>query len=224
MTPVLLNLVYHDCPVLCGLMLDGFTSTLRSLDWTPGREFRVLTVSFNPREGPEVARVQKAGTKTGVPEAPRSYGGCGPGHFLAGSAVAIQCLTGTVGFNVRWVFEKQEYAHPAAQIFLSGDGIVTRYIYGIELPAGDVRKALVEASNETGGTALDRAVMYCFQCDPEKNTYTADAFNVMKIGSVFTVLLLGGLLFTLWRRELRAQVHARTPRTQHHGTLAEGNR
>jgi protein SCO1/2 len=97
--------------------------------------------------------------------------------------------------------EKQEYAHPTTQIFLSGDGVVTRYIYGIELPAGDVRKALVEASNGTVGNALDQAAMYCFQFDPEKNTYTADAFNIMKIGSVLTVLILGGVLFVFWRRE-----------------------
>ena len=200
-TPVLLNLVYHDCPMLCGLMLDGFTSTLRSLDWTPGRQFRVLTVSFNPREGPEDARAQKEAYlgRLGRPEATEGW------HFLTGSAEAIQRLTAAVGFNVRWVPEKQEYAHPTAQIFLSGAGVVTRYIYGLELPAGDVRKALVEASNGTVGTAFDRAVMYCFQFDPEKNTYTADAFNIMKIGSVLTVLLLGGLLFVLWRREIRAQ-------------------
>ena len=199
-TPVLLNLVYHDCPMLCGLMLDGFTSTLRSLAWTPGQEFRVLTVSFNPREGPEIARTQKAAylRRLGRPTAADGW------HFLTGSAAAIERLTTAVGFSVRWVPEKREYAHPTAQIFLSGDGRITRYIYGLELPAGDVRKALVEAADGAVGTVLDRAVMYCFQFDPEKNTYTADAFNIMKIGGAFTVLLLGGTLFVLWRREHEA--------------------
>lgn len=196
-TPVLLNLVYHDCPMLCGLMLDGFTSTLRTLAWTPGREFRVLTVSFNPREGPDIARVRKEAyvRRLGRPEAAAGW------HFLTGHATAIQRLTMAVGVNVRWVPERQEYAHPTAQIFLSGDGVVTRYIHGIELPAGDVRKALVEAADGAVGTAFDRAVMYCFQFDPEKNTYTANAFNIMKIGGVLTVLLLGGGLLVLWRRE-----------------------
>lgn len=199
-TPVILNLVYHDCPMLCGVMLDGFTSTLGALDWTPGKKFRVLTVSFNHREGPGVAREKKEAYvkrlgRTGAAEG---------WHFLTGSEEAIQQLTGAVGFNFRWVPEEKEYAHPTTQIFLSGSGTVTRYIYGIELPAGDVRKALVEASNGTVGNAVDQAAMYCFQFDPEKNTYTADAFNIMKIGSVFTVLLLGGVLFVFWRREHEA--------------------
>jgi len=196
-TPVILNLVYHNCPMLCGLMLDGFTSSLESLDWTPGQEFRVLTVSFNPREGPEVARSKK---DTYVERLDRA-GAAEGWHFLTGDKETIRRLTEAVGFNFRWVEEKQEYAHPTTQIFLSGEGVVTRYIYGIEVPGGDVRKALVEASNGTVGNAIDQAAMYCFQFDPEKNTYTADAFNIMKIGSVLTVLILGGVLFAFWRRE-----------------------
>jgi len=196
-TPVILNLVYHNCPMLCGLMLDGFTSSLQSLEWTPGREFRVLTVSFNHREGPEVARSKK---ETYVDRLDRP-GAAEGWHFLTGDEETVRRLTDAVGFNFRWIEEKQEYAHPTTQIFLSGEGVVTRYIYGIEVPGGDVRKALVEASNGSVGTAIDQAAMYCFQFDPEKNTYTADAFNIMKIGSVLTVLLLGGVLFVFWRRE-----------------------
>jgi len=196
-TPVILNLVYHSCPMLCGLMLDGFTSSLQSMDWTPGEEFRVLTVSFNHREGPDVARSKK---DTYVERLDRA-GAADGWHFLTGDRETIRRLTDAVGFNFRWVEEKQEYAHPTTQIFLSGEGVVTRYIYGIELPGGDVRKALVEASNGTVGNAIDQAAMYCFQFDPEKNTYTADAFNIMKIGSVLSVLILGGVLFVFWRRE-----------------------
>lgn len=195
--PVILNLVYHNCPMLCGLMLDGFTSSLQSLDWTPGRQYRVLTVSFNHREGPDIARAKK---DTYVKRLGRA-GAADGWHFLTGDEEAIQRLTDAVGFNFRWVEEKEEYAHPTTQVFLSGEGVVTRYIYGIELPRGDVRKALVEASNGTVGNAIDRAAMYCFQFDPEKNTYTADAFNIMKIGSVLITLVMGGLLFVLWRRE-----------------------
>ena len=196
-TPVVLNLVYHNCPMLCGLMLDGFTSSLESMAWTPGEEFRVLTVSFNHREGPEIAREKKERyvERLGRPGAAEGW------HFLTGDSTAVQKLTSAVGFNFRWVPEEQEYAHPTAQVFLSGEGMVTRYIYGIEIPSGDMRKALVEASNGSVGNAIDRAAMSCFQFDPEKNTYTADAFNIMKIGSVFTFLVLGGVLFVFWRRE-----------------------
>ena len=196
-TPVVLNLVYHSCPMLCGLMLDGFTSSLESLSWTPGEEFRVLAVSFNPREGPEVAREKKETyvQKLGRPSAAEGW------HFLTGDSTAIRQLTSSVGFNFQWVPEKEEHAHPTAQVFLSGEGTVTRYIYGIQIPSGDMRKALVEASNGSVGNAIDQAAMYCFQFDPEKNTYTADAFNIMKIGSVLTFLVLGGALFVFWRRE-----------------------
>ena len=196
-TPVVLNLVYHNCPMLCGLMLDGFTRSLGNLEWTPGQQFRVLTVSFNHREGPEIARQKKEAYVRRLDRAGAAEGW----HFLTGSERAIRRLTDAVGFNFRWVEDKQEYAHPTTQIFLSGEGTVTRYIYGIEVPRSDMRKALVEASNGTVGNAIDQAAMYCFQFDPEKNTYTADAFNIMKIGSVFTLLVLGGVLFVFWRRE-----------------------
>ena len=154
-------------------------------------------MSFNHREGPEVARSKK---DTYVQRLDRA-GAAEGWHFLTGDKQTIRRLTDAVGFNFRWVEEKKEYAHPTTQIFLSGDGVVTRYIYGIEVPGGDVRKALVEASNGTVGNAIDQAAMYCFQFDPEKNTYTADAFNIMKIGSVLSVLVLGGVLFVFWRRE-----------------------
>ena len=196
-TPVILNLVYHDCPMLCGLMLDGFTKSLQSLSWTPGEQFKVLTVSFNHREGPPIAREKRQTYLERLDRAGAAEGW----HFLTGDKEAIRKLTDTVGFNFHWVPEKKEYAHPTTQIFLSGKGVVTRYIYGIELPGGDVRKALVEASNGEVGNAIDQAAMYCFQFDPETNTYTADAFNLMKIGSVFTVIVLGGVLFVFWRRE-----------------------
>jgi len=196
-TPVVLNLVYHECPMLCGLMLSGVTTTISRLAWTPGREYRVLTVSFNPRETPEIARRQKDAYVRRL-DRDRAETGW---HFLTGSPASIEALTGAVGFNYRWIEDEQEYAHPTTLIFLDGTGTVTRYIYGMELPAADFRKALVEASNGTVGNPVDQIAMYCFQFDPKKNTYTANAFNIMKLASGLTVLLLGGGLFVLWRRE-----------------------
>lgn len=199
-TPVVLNLVYHDCPMLCGLMLNGITRTLSNLSWTPGQEFRVLTVSFNPNETPELAREKREIylKQLGRPQAADGW------HWLTGSEASIRALTDAVGFNYRWVAEQQEYAHPTALVFLDGTGTVTRYIYGMEVPSSDVRKALVEASNGTVGNPVDQIAMYCFQFDPEANTYTADAFNLMKLGSILTVVLLGAGLFFFWRRENKA--------------------
>jgi protein SCO1/2 len=198
-TPVVLNLVYHNCPMLCGLMLEGITKTMQRVSWTPGQQYRVLTVSFNPRETPATVEGKRKTylERLGKPGAEAGW------HWLTGPKSSIEALTDSVGFNYRWVRDQQEYAHPTALIFLSGDGTVTRYIYGTELEGGDFRKALVEASNGTIGTPVDQVAMYCFQFDPEKNTYTADAFNIMKLASALTVVVLGGGLAYFWRRERR---------------------
>ncbi len=195
--PVLLNLAYHDCPMLCGLMVTGLASTLKKMKWVPGEDFEVLTVSFNHREGPDLARKMKKHylKVLGKPEA------AGGWHFLTGSEIAIKRLTSAVGFNFRYVEDKDQYAHPTAAIFLSGTGTVTRYIHGMEFKPGDARKALVEASNGNVGSPVDQVLMYCFQFDPDENTYTADAFNLMRIGGVLTMILLGVMLYVFWRRE-----------------------
>ncbi len=196
-TPVILNFVYHDCPMLCGLMLSGATSTLSEMSWTPGDQFRVLTVSFNHRETPEMSRAAKD-TYT---ERLGKEGAADGWHFLTGSEASINALADATGFRFRWVEDQQEYAHPTAYIFLSGSGKITQYIYGMEPKVSDVRKALVEASDGSVGNPLDQVAMYCFQFDPEANTYTADAFNLMRAGSILTVILIAGGLFIFWRRE-----------------------
>lgn len=203
--PVVLQLAYFDCPMICPLMLDGLAQTLRGMDWAPGEEFEVVTLSFNPREGSETARQKKQQYVSGAgAKSASSVKGAAEGwHFLTGDEAAIQALTDAVGFEFRWVEEKQEYAHPTAVIFLSGSGKVTRYIYGMEVSPGDARKALVEASNGNVGTTVDRIALYCFQFDPEENSYVADAFNIMRLAGGLTVVLLGLTLFIFWKRESR---------------------
>ncbi len=195
--PVLLTLVYHSCPMLCNTMLNGLTNTLADMAWTPGDEFEVLTVSFNAIDTAELARRQKARyvAQLGNPEAASGW------HFLTGDEASINTLTETVGFNYRWVEEQQEYAHPAALIVLNGEGTITRYLPGLANPAREVRASLVEASEGKIGTVLDQAFLYCFQFDPEANAYVLHAFNAMRVGGVLTMLVLGMMLFMLWRRE-----------------------
>lgn len=195
--PVLLNLVYHDCPMLCNLVLDGLTSTLSEMAWMPGGEFDVLTVSFNAAEGPEAARLAKQHALHRL-EQPRAAAGW---HFLTGSQESIDRLTDAVGFRYEWVEDQQEFAHPSALIFLSGDRKISRYIYGIEYNPRDVRTALVEASNGNVGSTLDRAILYCFQYDPDANSYVPHALNLMKLGGLLTMIVLGSILFTYWRKE-----------------------
>ena len=195
--PVMLTLNYYDCPMLCPMMLDQYTRTLKGIEWVPGDEFEAVTVSFDPNETPEMARRQK---KSYV-EALNKPGAAKGWHFLTGSEASIKALTDAVGFNYRKVEGKDEYAHPTAVIFLSGNGKVTRYIYGMDIPSSDTRQALVEASNGTVGNVMDQIKLYCYQFDPNANSYTADAFAIMRIGGVLATILMGGLLFFFWRRE-----------------------
>jgi protein SCO1/2 len=197
--PVLLNLAYHTCPMLCNVLLEGLTKTLRELDWTPGREFEVLTVSFNAIETPALARRQKDRylAALGRPEAAAGW------HFLTGDTASIGRLTRAVGYRYRWVAAQQEFAHPAALVFLSGEGKVSRYLYGLEVAPRDVRTPLVEASEGKVGSVLDRVMLYCFQYDPNANSYVASAQNIMKIGGLLTLLALGAVLLVFWRREGR---------------------
>lgn len=198
--PVVLNLAYHSCPMLCGIMLEGMTQVLKEMSWAPGDQFELLTVSFNHHEGPELAREKKAQYLKALGK-PKAAGGW---HFLTGEKAAIEQLTGAVGFQFQWIEEEQQYAHPAALIFLSGEGKVTRYLYGMRPPdlnPSDTRKALVEASDGKVGSVVDRAIAYCFQYDPSSNSYVADAFNIMRLGGLLTMVILGATLFVFWRRE-----------------------
>ncbi|ARA93523.1 electron transporter SenC [Rhodothermaceae bacterium RA] len=197
--PVLMTLVYHDCPMLCSLILDFTTEALRELDWTPGEAFEMVTVSFNAIETPALARKQKERylDKLGRPAAAQGW------HFLTGDEAAIHALTEAVGFRYRWDEASQQFAHPAVLIFVSPDGRITRYLNGLSVPARDVRMALVEASNGEVGTLVDQFFQYCFQYDPEANTYVAHAQNLMRLGGGLAVLIFGLVLVMFWRREVR---------------------
>ena len=203
-TPVLLNFVYHECPMLCSLMLTEFTKTLKDLreedGWIPGDQFDVVTVSFSATEIPEQAARAKERqiAQLGVDEAANGW------HFLTGSDENIQALASAVGFSFKWMDDTQEYAHPAALMFLSGSGVITRYIHGMAYDARDVRLATVEASEGRVGSAADKICLFCYRYDPDANSYVADAWNMMRGGGVLTLLLLGGTLFLYWRRERRS--------------------
>lgn len=198
-TPVVFTLVYHSCPMLCNLLLDGFTRSMTELAWTAGEEFEVVTVSFAADETPEQAAAAKARylETLGRPEA------AGGWHFLTGDQASIDALTTALGYDYKWVEEAQQYAHPAAITLVSGEGVITRYLHGMDFPARTLRTALVEASDGTVGNTLDKLILYCFQYDPEDSGYVLHAVNAMKAGGFLTLLVLGSALFLFWRRERR---------------------
>lgn len=205
--PVALTFVYHNCPMLCSLVLDGVTQAIRQTDLELGRQYQVLAVSFDPEDTPERAAQAKRQyvARIGDPEADGAF------HFLTGSEASIAQLTEAVGFRFTWSERRQEYAHTAALIFLSPAGRVTRYLYGIEYPRQDVRLSLLEAAEGKIGSPMDQLFLYCFVYDPQAGTFVASAVRIMQLGGGASALLLGIFLALFWRRERSKQAHALHP-------------
>jgi len=195
--PVILTFVYHTCPMLCSALLEGVTATLRELDWTPGDTYDMLTVSFSPDDTPVMAARQKTRYVQQLSKPAAEW------HFLTGDESSITALTEAVGFQYQWVEEQQEYVHPAAMIFLGADGTITRYLPDLIPDLRDVRASLVEASEGTIGSLLDRAFLYCFMFDPMRNSYVLRATVAMRIGGMIAALMLVVSLFILWRQDIR---------------------
>jgi protein SCO1/2 len=199
--PVVLSLVYYECPMLCTQVLNGLASSLSVLSLEVGREFDVVTVSFDPRETPPLAAAKK---KTYV----RRYGrpGAESGwHFLTGEPAAITALTEAVGFSYAFDEKTGQFAHASAIFVATPDGRLARYLYGIEYAPRDLRLALVEASEGRIGGPVDAVLLYCFHYDPTAGRYGAVALNVIRLGGGVTLVLLGAFLAVSLRAERRAR-------------------
>ena len=195
--PVILNLVYYSCPMLCTLVLNGQTSAMSKIPWTPGQEYEVVTISIDPTETFELARQKKAGY---IEELGR--GGAG-WHFLTDLDGHVKKLAEQVGFHYNYDEKIRQYAHQAAIMILTPDGTVSRYLYGIDFRPRDVRLALTEASEGKFSLSVDRLLLFCYHYDPLARSYVPFAANVMKAGGVLVVLMLAGFLGVLWRQERR---------------------
>ncbi len=196
--PALLTLNYYTCPMLCPLTLRSLLDTVdRMKGIALDRDFRVVTVSINPEDGPEVARA-RAGEIHAQMKGKSDPAARWP--FLLGDEKAIGALTGAVGFRYRKV--GNEYAHPDVVVVLTPGGKISRYLYGIEQEPADLKLALIEAAGGNIGesTALNRVLLFCFHYDPVGRRYALYARNIMKAGGVLTLVLLAGLLLVLWRR------------------------
>ncbi len=194
--PVLLTLAYYTCPMLCSLILNGQTAALKEVAWTPGEQFEVVTVSFDPRDTPELARKKKANYL-------EMYGKqAGDGwHFLTDYNENVKKLADQVGFHYKWDQEQEQFAHTAAIMFLTPDGRVSRYLYGIKFSPRDVRLALTEAGEGKMGSTVDKLLLYCFHYDPSSKGYTLFAINLMRAGGALTVVILVFVILRLLRRE-----------------------
>jgi len=194
--PVLLNLVYYTCPMLCNLVLNHQTETLRKLEYTPGNEFEIVTISIDPTENWGLGNQKKALYL-------EKYERPAPGwHFLTDHQGNVKKLAAQVGFGYRFDEKGQQYVHPAVVMVVTPQGKVSRYLYGLMRPdkVRDVKLALIEAAAERFGLS-ERVLLWCFHYDPLSRSYAPFARNMMKLGGGGVALLLGAVLWRLWRRE-----------------------
>lgn len=195
--PVVLSMVYYECPMLCGEVLNGEASVFTALKFDIGKEYEVVTVSFDPRETPELASAKK---KTFVDRYGRP-GGAEGWHFLTGSQESIDALTKAVGFNYAWDRDTKQFAHAAAIMVITPDGRLAQYFYGVDYSPKDLRFGLVQASQKKIGNVVDQVLLYCYHYDPRTGKYGAVVSRALQIGGALTVLVLGGFLIIMFRLE-----------------------
>ncbi len=193
--PVLLDLVYYRCPQLCNLILNGQTSAMREIPWTPGDQYEVVTISIDPEETFDLAR-QKKLVQLGSYERPA------PGwHFLVDKDGNAKKLAEQIGFHYRYDPKQEQYAHPAAIFILTPEGRMARYLYGVRFKPMDMRFALTEAAKGRFTLTVEKLLLFCYQYDPAKHAYVLFAANFMKLGGALTVLIIGWFLFRMFRME-----------------------
>ena len=193
--PAILNLVYYQCPMLCGEVLSGLESALRVLKFDVGKEFNVLTVSFDPRETPDMATKKKAEflKRYGRPGAAEGW------HFLTGPQESIDALTKAAGFQYQYDPKTGQFAHSTAIMVLTPEGKIAQYYYGVEYAPKDLRLGLIQASENKIGNLADQVLLYCYHYDPATGKYGAIIARVLQLSALATVLGLGTLMTVLIR-------------------------
>lgn len=198
--PVILNLVYYKCPMLCNLTLNAQVKVLKELAWTPGNEFDIVTISIDPTETIEMAETKKAAYLSNF-DRPMGSGW----HFFVDHKSNVRKLADQVGFRYNYDPAQQQYAHSAAIMVLTPAGMVSRYLYGIKFRERDLRLALTEASENKFGMSFEKLMLMCYHYDPSAKSYVLFATNVMRLGGLMVLLVLGSWLYRQWRQEFLAR-------------------
>jgi len=211
--PVILDLGYFGCPRICGAVMHGMVDALGQLALEPGQDYDILSVSIDAREHPELAKAKKESFLVHFAKLHAEEGW----HFAVGKEPAIQALTSSVGFRFFWSEHTNSFEHPSALVFLSPDGKVTRVLQAlpsepgkVEFPAGDVKLALLEASEGKLGTFWDKVQLSCLTFDPVTHTYSVTAMTVMRIGGVVTLAAIALMITIMLRREKQRRTAAAT--------------
>jgi protein SCO1/2 len=197
--PVILAPVYYECPMLCTQILNGLVRSLKAVTFNPGEEFEVVVFSFDARDTTALAaekkqnylrRYDRKGTDAGW-------------HFLTGDPNAIKALTNAIGFRFVWDAHTNQFAHASGVMLLTPQGRLSKYFYGIEYAPKDVRLGLIEAAQNKIGTPVDQLLLFCFHWDSTTGKYTAAAMNVLRLAGGTTILLLGGFVIIMLRRDVK---------------------
>lgn len=199
--PVLLTLVYFDCPLLCSTLLNGVVKGLNESGLQLGKDFTAVTVSFSPKDSPRESAMYQAGYLKRLVSAQKAH--AQDWVFLTGTAGAITSLTQSVGFQYRYDAPTQQFEHPAVAMVVTPDGRISRYLYGVQFPPRDLRLAVVEASGGKVGTSFDRVLLKCFRYDPASRKYHLYVFAFVRAGAALVFVALAAFMFVLWRREFR---------------------
>jgi len=197
--PVILVLAYYRCPMLCTQVLNGLVRAMLDLPFNVGKEFSVLTVSFDPRETPDLAAAKKKTylERYGRPGAEEGW------HFLTGEQDSITRLTRAVGFRYQYDAKHDQFAHASGIMVLTPGGKISRYFFDVKFSPRDLRLGLVEASENQIGSLTDQVLLFCFHYDPAEGKYGLAIMNFIRLGGVLTLLAIGTLVAFLWRQERR---------------------
>ena len=204
--PMILNLVYYQCPMLCGEVLSGLESALRVLKFDVGNQFDVLTVSFDPRETPAMATAKKAEflKRYGRPGATQGW------HFLTGPQQSIDALTKAAGFQYEYDPTSGQFAHTTAIMVLTPEGRIAQYYYGVEYAPKDLRLGLVQASQNKIGNLVDQVLLYCYHYDPATGKYGAVVMRILRLAGAATILTLGLFMLVMFRKGSSTRLGKRT--------------
>ncbi|HZZ42986.1 MAG TPA: SCO family protein [Tepidisphaeraceae bacterium] len=197
--PVILQLGYYSCPMLCSLVSQGTVDSLRKLSLTAGKDFEIIFVSIDPDEKPELGAAKKA---TYVQDYHRQ-GSADGFHFLTGAEPQIKQLAQAVGFKYKWVESARQFSHPAVVMIATPDGTISRYLYGVRFDNETMRLSLVEASDGKIGTTVDQILLTCFHYDGTQGKYAMTAVKMMRAGGALTLVILGAVLFRAFRKNAR---------------------
>jgi protein SCO1 len=199
--PVVLTLVYFDCPALCSTVLNGLVRGLSATDLRLGDDYTALTVSFNPKDSPRESAVQQNGYLRPLRNAEKAH--AQDWLFLTAAQDQIKALAAAVGFQYRWDAPSGQFEHPAVIMVLTPDGRLSRYLYGVSFPERDLKLAVLEASGGRVGTSFDRVLLKCFKYDPASRKYHLYVFTFVRAGAFLVFLGLATMLTVLWRRDLQ---------------------